>query len=91
MLCWWKLILQLYFNYTLTILQNIQVHSHQGVAFWGNNNEGYFELLMELSAKVDTRITSCAEKKQEKYLHHDMQNEIIRLMAFTTLRDIYQW
>ena len=28
------------------------------------------------------------EKKREKYLHHDTQNEIIRLMAFIILRDI---
>ena len=28
------------------------------------------------------------EKKRGKYLHHDTQNEIIRLMAFIILRDI---
>ena len=28
------------------------------------------------------------EKKREKYLHHDTQNEIIRLMVFIILRDI---
>ena len=42
---------------------------------------------MQLSAKVDPRITSWMEKKREKYLHHDTQNEIIRLMAFIILRD----
>ena len=36
---------------------------------------------MKLSAKVDPRITSWMEKKRQKYLHHDTQNEIIRLMA----------
>ena len=44
---------------------------------------------MKLSAKVDPRINSWMEKnKRQKYLHHDTQNEIIRLMAFMLLRDI---
>ena len=42
----------------LTILRNIQFLSRQGLAFWGNNNEGNFEKLMKLSAKVDPRTTS---------------------------------
>ena len=43
---------------------------------------------MKLSPIVDPRITSWMEKKRQKYLHHDTQNEIIRLMAFIILRDI---
>ena len=62
----------------LAILRNIQFLSRQGLAFWGNNNEGNFEQLMKLSAKIDPRITSLMEQKREKYLHHDTQNEIIR-------------
>ena len=72
----------------LTILRNIQFLSRQGLAFRGNNNEGNLEQLMKLSAKVDPRITSWMEKKRQKYLHHDTQNEIIRLMAFIILRHI---
>ena len=72
----------------LTLLRNIRFLSHQGLAFWGNNNEGNFEQLVKLIAKVDPRITSWMEKKRQKYLHHDTQNEIIRLMAFMILRDI---
>ena len=45
---------------------------------------------MKLSAKVDPKITFWMEKKQKKYLYHDMQNEIIRLMAFIT-SEKYQW
>ena len=43
---------------------------------------------MKLTAKVGTRITSWIEKKWEKYLHHDTQNAIMRLMTFIILRDI---
>ena len=75
----------------LIILRNIQVLSCQGLAFRGNYNEENFDQLMKLSAMVDSRITSWMEKKREKYLHHDTQNEIIRLMAFVILRDIAKY
>ena len=42
---------------------------------------------MKLSAKVDPRSTFWMEKKRDKYLRHDTQSEIIRLMAFMILRD----
>ena len=47
----------------LTIVQNIQLLSRQGLAFRGNNNEGNFEQLMKLIAKDGPRITSWMEKK----------------------------
>ena len=72
----------------LTKLRNIRFLSRQDLAFQGNNNEANFEQLMKLSPIVDPRITSWMEKKRQKYLHHDTQNEIIRLMAFIILRDI---
>ena len=50
----------------LTILRNIQFVSHQGLAFRGNDNEGNFEQLMKLRAKVDPRIITWMEKKREK-------------------------
>ena len=71
----------------LTILRNIQLLSRQGLVFQRNNNEGNFEQLMKLSAKIDHRITSWIEKKREAYLHHDMQNSIIKLLTFMILRD----
>ena len=71
----------------LTILRNTQLLSRQGLVFQRNNNEGDFEQLMKLSAKVDHRITSWIEKKRETYLHHDTQNAIIKLLAFMILRD----
>ena len=43
---------------------------------------------MKLSANIDPRITSWMEEKQEKYLHHDTQNEIIRLVVFIILKDV---
>ena len=50
-----------------TIVQNIQFLSRQGLAFRWNNNDGNFEQLIKLSAKVGSRITSWM-KKSEKYL-----------------------
>ena len=71
----------------LTILRNIQLLSRQGLVFQRNNNEGNFEQLLKLSAKVDHRITSSIGKKREMYLHHDMQNSIIKLLTLMILRD----
>ena len=42
---------------------------------------------MKVSAKVDHRNFSWIEKKQETYIHHDMQNAIIQLLTFMILRD----
>ena len=50
----------------LTIFRNIQFVSHQCLAFRGNDNEGNFEQLMKLRAKVDPRIITWMEKKREK-------------------------
>ena len=49
----------------LTILRNIQFVSPQCLAFLGNDNEGNFEQLMKLRAKVDPRIITWMEKKRE--------------------------
>ena len=72
----------------LTILQNIQFLARQGFAFRGNEDHGNFGQLMKLSSNIDPRIISWTEKKRNKYLHNDWQNEILKLMAFTMLRDI---
>ena len=40
----------------LTILRNIQYLGRQGLAFRGNAEEGNFDQLMQLSAKIDPRV-----------------------------------
>lgn len=72
----------------LTILRNVQYLGRQGLAFRGNKNEGNFEQLLKLSAKIDPRIVKWLEKKRNKYVHNDCQNEMIRVIAFTLLRNI---
>ena len=62
--------------------------SRQGLAFCGNKNEGNLEQLMKLSAKTDPKITLLMEKQRDKYFHKDVENEVIRLMAFRLLRDV---
>ena len=71
----------------LTIRRHVQLLSRQGLVFQRNNNEGNFEQLMKLSAKVDHRITSWIKKKREMYLHHGMQNSVVKLLTFMILRD----
>ena len=69
----------------LIILQNKQFLSHQGLDFWRNNNEDNFQHLMKLSAMAEPGTTSWMEKKQEKYFHHDILNEIVKLMVLIIL------
>ena len=64
------------------------VFARQGLPFCGNEDQGNFDQLMKLSSKIDPRITSWVEKKRNKYLHSDSQNEILKLTSFTMLRDI---
>ena len=65
----------------LTILRNIQYLGRQGLAFRGNAEEGNFDQIMQLSAKIDPRVLKWLEKKRNKYVHGDYQNEIIRIVA----------
>ena len=73
----------------LMILQNIQFLTRQGLAIRKNEDQGNFDQLMKFSSKIIPRITSWIEKKnRNNYLHNDSQNEILKLMALTMLRDI---
>lgn len=72
----------------LTILRNIQFLGRQGLAFRGNSDEGNFDQLLKLSAKVDPRLSKWLERKRNKYVHGDCQNEIIKVISFILLRDI---
>lgn len=43
---------------------------------------------MQLSTKTDPRVSKWLERKWNKYVHGDYQNEIVRIMTFILLRDI---
>ena len=72
----------------LTTFGNIQYLGRQGLAFRKNSEEEHFDQLMKLSAKIDPRISKWLERKQNKHVHGDYQDEVIRITAFILPYDI---
>ena len=54
----------------------------------GTEKEGDFDQLLLHSSKPDSRITKWLKKKSGKYTHPSIQNEFIKIMALSILRDI---
>ena len=71
----------------LTILHNVQL-GRQGLTFRGNSDKGNFDQLMQFSTKIEPHVSKWLEKKRNKYVHNDYQNESIRIMAFFLIHDI---
>ena len=72
---------------SVTVLQNIQFLFRQSFGFCKSKNVANLDQFKKLSTKVDFRITIWM-KKQDKYLHKDIQHEVIRQLAILLLRDI---
>ena len=74
----------------LRILSNIRFLSRQALAFRGDGDEAdsNFMQLLKLQGLDDSRIESWLSKKTNKYTSHEAQNEILKIMALSTLRKI---
>ena len=71
------------------VLQNTQFLARQGLALQGNDDkESNFLQLMKLRGKDDSNIELWIQKKTDKYTSHDIQNEILDVMAKSVLREI---
>ncbi|KAJ8024361.1 Kinesin heavy chain [Holothuria leucospilota] len=70
------------------ILENVKFLSRQGLAFQGNEEFGNFLQLLKLRAADDPHLCDWMKKKRDKYTSHDIQNEIVRIMATDILRNI---
>ena len=55
----------------LTILPNVQYKRRQGLAFLGNSEEGKFDQLVQLNAKIDPQVSKWLGTKRNKYVHGD--------------------
>ena len=61
--------------------------ARQGLAFRGNDGNDNLTQFFKLSNKNDTALLTCLDKEshlksgQYKYMHNDIQNELIELMA----------
>ena len=72
----------------LKILENVRFLCRQGQPLRSNEKEGNFDQLLLHSAKTDSRTTEWLKKKSGKYTYPSIQNEFIKTMALSILRDI---
>lgn len=74
----------------LKILSNMKFLARQGLPPRGDGNEtdSNFTQLMNLSAKDDPQFAEWLEKKTDKYVSPNVQNELLKIMALAVLREI---
>ena len=74
----------------LKIIETVQFLSRQGLALRGKENDenSNFWQLLKLRAKDFPKMEKWLRKKTEKYTSHDIQNEMLILMAHQIIRDL---
>ena len=74
----------------IKIIETIQFLGPQGLALRGNESDKNFNFmqLLKLRSKDFLKLKEWLEKKTEKYTSHDIQNELLRLIAHQVLRDL---
>lgn len=76
--------------YVLKVFQTIQFLARQGLALRGDQNdlESNFLQLLRLRGADDDNIRKHLEQHSDKYTCHQVQNEMIKIMALTVLRKL---
>ena len=76
----------------LKIVENVKFLARQGLPLRGDESEenSNFNQLNKKDAKYDKIFQDWLEKKTQKYTSHDIQNEIIEIMAHKILRTIIE-
>lgn len=74
----------------LKVLSNIRFLARQGIALCGDGdeNDSNFIQLLKLRGLDDPRIEPWLQRKTDKYISHDLQNELLKVMALSVLREI---
>ena len=64
--------------------------ARQGIALRGDGDESNsnFMQLLRLRHNEDLRIKDWIDRKTDKYVSHEIQNEVLKVMAFSHLRKI---
>ena len=77
-------------SYVLKVFQTIQFLSRQSLALRGDQNdqESNFVQLMKLRGIDDSNVRKHLDQSTDKYTCHQIQDEMIRIMALHTLRNI---
>ena len=74
----------------LKILSNIRFLARQSIAVRGDGDEenSNFIQLFKLRGEDDPKFAKWLEKKTDKYVSADIQNELLKVMGLQVLRDI---
>ena len=73
----------------IKIVENIKYHIDTNISFQGNDlDKSNFYKTAKLRALDDPKLGLWIEKKRGSYLHHECQNEILKIMAFSVLRKV---
>lgn len=74
----------------LKILANLKFLARQGIPLrgCGDDADSNFMQLMKMRARDDQHLAEWLEKRTNKYVSHDVQNELLKVMALSVLRDI---
>ena len=74
----------------MNIVETLQFLARQGLARRGDNSgdDSIFIHTLQLRAKDIPQLTDCMKRKQNKFMSHDFQNEIIQIIAYQITREI---
>ena len=72
----------------LNLLSNARFLSRQGLAFREDVDESdsNFMRLIYLRSEDNPKLVDCVNQKTDEYTSHDMQNELVKIMALRILR-----
>ena len=72
----------------LQILENVRFLSRQGLPLRANNKKGNFDQMLMHASRYDPRLVEWLQKMRGKYIHPDSQNEFLKIMSLSILREI---
>ena len=73
----------------LKIIKSVRFLARQGLAMQGHTDaESNFNQLLKLRANDVPLLTDCLQRKNDKYTSHDIQNELVSIMADIVSRQV---
>ena len=77
-------------QYFLKIVSSIRFLAKRNIAFQNEPTNSNFLELMKLRGEDCPKILEWLQKKKDKYIHYEIQNEILEIMAHQNLRKLIE-
>ena len=68
-------------SYLISIMKCLRYLARQGIAIQGTHGDDNFTQLLKLMGTKDTSIIDRLSQASQKFTHHEVQNEILDIMA----------